>query len=82
MDLFSVIPRNVQSFIDSYKILVVFLACQNFQGLYVHYLPFEDDLRLYTFAPLIDNKRKIHLQPNEEQLEAVGSLVDKLTVHE
>ncbi|GAV03615.1 Ku80 [Ramazzottius varieornatus] len=57
-------------------------AAGKYEGFYVHYLPFEDDLRLYTFAPLVNNKRKIHLQPNEEQLEAVGDLIDKLTVNE
>ena len=50
------------------------------QGFYVHSLPFEDDLRLYTFANLLDEKVKPLFQPNDEQLEAVGDLIDQLTV--
>ena len=46
----------------------------------MHVLPFEDDLRLYTFAALLEGKAKPQFQPNDEQLEAVGDLIDKLTV--
>ncbi|OQV24956.1 X-ray repair cross-complementing protein 5 [Hypsibius exemplaris] len=51
-----------------------------FEGFYMHFLPFEDDLRLYTFAPLLDGKAKDTYQPNDEELAAVGDLIDQLTV--
>ena len=45
------------------------------QGLFYIELPFAEDLRLYTFASLDNNKK---CQPSDEQLSAIDNLIDNM----
>eukprot|EP00057_Strongylocentrotus_purpuratus_P022874 XP_011677348.1 PREDICTED: X-ray repair cross-complementing protein 5 [Strongylocentrotus purpuratus] len=47
----------------------------NYEALFYIELPFAEDLRMYTFMSLDNNKR---CQPSEEQLAAVDSLIDNM----
>lgn len=46
-----------------------------YEGLFYIELPFAEDLRMYTFASLDNNKK---CQPSEEQLSAIDGLIDNM----
>ncbi|XP_055328473.1 X-ray repair cross-complementing protein 5-like [Paramacrobiotus metropolitanus] len=55
---------------------------EHFEGLYFHYLPFADDLRMFTFPSLTDDDQKDNTKPNAEQLTTMDAYIDKLTLTE
>jgi len=49
--------------------------------LYFNKLPFAEDLRQYSFAPLLDNPKKAQM-PNQQQLDAAEDFINALDLME